>query len=460
MWFTEAAAGKIGRITTAGLITEFSSGISGSSEPRDIVRGPDGNLWFTMSGLPGSIGRITPEGDVTEFSDGLTLASVPREIAAGPDGDLWFTESATPGRIGRITTAGDITEYSTGLLSILSPWSIAAGPDGNMWFTGNNIPGKIGRITLPPLVRDLAADQLATTSARLRGKLRPNSQATDYLFEYGPTDAYGSTTPTVYAGSGYDLLTVMANVDGLTPATKYHFRLVATNDAGTTVGPDRIFATQALLAEPSTNGPAPPEKAEPDFGKTVVVEPEGTVRVKTPGGEWGALPSGAELPLGATLDTRFGNVALSSRGCRGGTQTGTFGGGIFSVRQPRSGCGRVDLYLRGGNFKSCPRLTPRHRRSGGRTASASRSKRVRKLWGRDHGGRFRSHGRHSHATVRGTRWLTADRCDGTLTRVTNGSVAVRDLARHRTVVVRAGHSYVAKSRRALRRQRPLRRHRR
>jgi hypothetical protein len=290
MWFTEAAAGRIGRITTAGLITEFSSGISGSSEPRDIVRGPDGNLWFTMSGLPGSIGRITPESDVTEFSDGLTLASVPREIAAGPDGDLWFTESATPGRIGRITTAGDITEYSTGLLSILSPWSIAAGPDGNMWFTGNNIPGKIGRITLPPLVRDLAADQLATTSARLRGKLRPNSQATDYHFEYGPTDAYGSTTPTVYAGSGYDLLTVMANVDGLTPATKYHFRLVATNDAGTTVGPDRIFATQALLAEPSTTGPAPPEKAEPDFGKTVVVEPEGTVRVKTPGGEWGRFP--------------------------------------------------------------------------------------------------------------------------------------------------------------------------
>jgi hypothetical protein len=31
MWFTEAAAGRIGRITTAGLITEFSSGISASS---------------------------------------------------------------------------------------------------------------------------------------------------------------------------------------------------------------------------------------------------------------------------------------------------------------------------------------------------------------------------------------------------------------------------------------------
>jgi virginiamycin B lyase len=461
MWFTESAAGKIGRITTAGAITEFSNNISGSSEPTDIVKGPDGNLWFTMRGLNGSIGRITPQGDVDEFSDGLSLLASPREIATGPDGNLWFTESAIPGKIGRITPDGDITEFSTGLLSILSPWGIAAGPDGNMWFTGNNIPGKVGRITLPPLVRDLAPDQVGTNSARLRGKLRPNSQATEYRFEYGPTDAYGSSTPTLYAGSGYDLLTVAAVVEGLAPGTKYHFRLVASNDAGTAAGPDRTFATATPPAEPSTNEPAPEQpKAEPDFGKTVVVEPAGTVRVKNAEGEWQALRSDSELPVGAMIDTRRGQVALSSRGCRGGMQTGRFGGGVFSVRQPRSGCGRVDVYLRGGSFKSCPRLTAGRRHRAGRTASASRSKRVRKLWGRDHGGRFRSHGRHSHATVRGTRWLTVDRCDGTLTKVTNGSVAVRDLVRHRTVVVRAGHSYVAKSRKALRRQRLLRRHRR
>jgi streptogramin lyase len=448
LWFTEKAAGKIGRITTSGVITEFSSNISGSSEPTDIAKGPDGNLWFTMGGVNGSIGRITPTGDVTEFSDGLSLLSAPREIATGPDGNMWFTESAAPGRIGRITTSGEITEYSTGLLSILSPWGIAAGPDGNMWFTGNNVQGKVGRITLPPLVRDLAPDQIATTSVRLRGKLRPNSQATQYRFEYGTTDAYGKSTPTAYAGSSYDLLAVLTRVDGLAPGTKYHFRLVAENDSGETKGPDRVFETLALPVDPIKT--EPPAK-EPEFAKSVVVEPEGIVVVKAPGGSWESLPADAELPMGAMIDTSMGHVALSSKGCRGGMQTGTFGGGIFSVRQPRSGCGRVDVYLRGGSFKSCPRLTTRHRRRGSASAAASKRKRVRKLWGRDHGGRFRSHGRHSHATVRGTRWLTVDRCDGTLTRVTNGSVAVRDFARHRTVVVRAGHSYVAKSRRALRR---------
>ena len=58
-------------------------------------------------------------------------------------------------------------------------------------------------------------------------------------------------------------------------------------------------------------------------------------------------------------------------------------------------------------------------------------------------GRFRTRGRHSAATVRGTIWVTADRCDGTLTRVKRGRVAVRDLRRRRTVVVRAGKSYLA-----------------
>jgi hypothetical protein len=44
-------------------------------------------------------------------------------------------------------------------------------------------------------------------------------------------------------------------------------------------------------------------------------------------------------------------------------------------------------------------------------------------------------------------WLTADRCDGTVTRVTRGRVAVRDFRRKRTILLRAGKSYLAKARR-------------
>ena len=255
-----------------------------------------------------------------------------------------------------------------------------------------------------------------------------------------------------------------ATIDGLSPGTEYHYRLVAKNDAGKTRGPDVAFKTLTPAPEIAIELPVLPpqeeDKTEPEFGESVVVQPEGRVKVKAPGGEWETLPADAALPVGAAVDARQGHVDLTSEGCRGGTQTGTFGGGIFSVRQSRAACGRVDVYLRGGNFRQC-RLPARRRAGGSQVASASRAHRVRKLWGRDWGGKFRSHGRHSHATVRGTRWVTVDRCDATVTRVTDGAVAVRDRVRHRTVLVRSGHSYVAKSRRALRREaRQQRRHRR
>ena len=81
-----------------------------------------------------------------------------------------------------------------------------------------------------------------------------------------------------------------------------------------------------------------------------------------------------------------------------------------------------------------------------RRAPAATNPPRRRLWG-NATGRFTTKGRYASAAVRGTIWLTEDRCDGTLTRVTSGSVAVRDRARRRTVIVRAGHSYLARTRR-------------
>ena len=72
----------------------------------------------------------------------------------------------------------------------------------------------------------------------------------------------------------------------------------------------------------------------------------------------------------------------------------------------------TDLHLRGGAFSSCGNragisVLARERKGKPRV--------IRRLWGKDRGSRFRTHGRDSVATVRGTRWLTTDRCDGTLT---------------------------------------------
>ena len=139
LWFAELSGNKIGRITPAGVITEFLVP-SSSSTPYAIAAGPDGNLWFTEQA--GRIGRITSAGVVTEFLIPSLASSY--AIVAGPDGNLWFTEY-TANKIARITTAGVVTEFTVPTSSS-QPYGIATGSDGALWFT-ESAAGKIGRIT-------------------------------------------------------------------------------------------------------------------------------------------------------------------------------------------------------------------------------------------------------------------------------------------------------------------------
>jgi ferric-dicitrate binding protein FerR (iron transport regulator) len=99
--------------------------------------------------------------------------------------------------------------------------------------------------------------------------------------------------------------------------------------------------------------------------------------------------------------------------------------------------------MTGGDFSGCfPRTL--NRQTADVFGAARRKWSRRRLWGNGHG-RFRTRGRHGTATVRGTHWLTEDRCDGTLIRVKRGLVEVRDLERRRTAMVGAGEQYFARS---------------
>ncbi len=102
------------------------------------------------------------------------------------------------------------------------------------------------------------------------------------------------------------------------------------------------------------------------------------------------------------------------------------------------------LSLSGGSFARCPRASAlAHASSVRSTKLAAPHQVIRRLWSSDNHGRFQTHGHDSVATVRGTEWLTVDRCDGTLTRVLRGIVSVRPHGSRRAVTVTAGHSYLA-----------------
>jgi hypothetical protein len=187
----------------------------------------------------------------------------------------------------------------------------------------------------------------------------------------------------------------------------------------------------------AVNNQAPTALPPPVAGETVNAQViAGKVRFKLPGtSAFVALTDPQQLPIGTTFDTTSGRVALTSASdLKGATQDAWFYEGTFKLGQT-TGSQPITTLALAGTLPSCAKG------STGR-ASATRTRKSRHLWG-DGTGRFRTSGRFSSATVRGTRWVVSDRCDGTLTRVVRGSVTVRDRVRNKTVVVRAGGQYLA-----------------
>jgi outer membrane protein assembly factor BamB len=102
----------------------------------------------------------------------------------------------------------------------------------------------------PPVVTTNPATNVASSSATLNGSLDPHGLTTTVHFQYGTTTNYGFTSA-VQTQSGNTFRNVSANITGLTANTTYHFRIVATNSAGTTFGGDRTFITLSTTEPPA-----------------------------------------------------------------------------------------------------------------------------------------------------------------------------------------------------------------
>lgn len=166
-------------------------------------------------------------------------------------------------------------------------------------------------------------------------------------------------------------------------------------------------------------------KAPPN---TVSGSPSGVVLVN------GKPYAGGPIPYGSKVDVTKGAVTLSPTD---GTLTASGGGGITAqfilLRAKTAGRPIIELRLTGVDFKACAKRTAQSRTAG---------KIVRRLWAKGNG-KFRTRGRYASAAIRGTDWLTADRCNSTFVRTRQGVVAVFDLVLKKTVLVKAGQSYSA-----------------
>jgi hypothetical protein len=414
---------------------------------------------------------------------------------AGSDAGAGILDPGPPRQVGGVNQAAG----SSGRLVEQTPWShYQEGPYGDVFsVAGNSDRTATGfnDTTDPALVDNGAGVQWDFPSIAVTPSAPPQTVSVTWRFKHftplqltlsAATRATGQTaTVTVAARNGEGNpdpgRSVRYTIAGANPGagvvTTGADGTAAITWTGATVGTDTLTAFTDLNGNGIQDGDEPQQTAivtwtpppPPVPGKSVVVRVvSGTVLVKYPPGYMaratapakGFVPfkGAANIPVGSQVDTQKGRVALTSAQDTGGvkTQESQFYDGIFQVKQavpkkkPKKAKALItDLVMKGQIARSqCAPL------KGARAAGASAKKKKKgpksvlgKLWGSGKG-KFRTSGKYSSATVRGTIWLVEDRCDGTLTKVSRGTVSVRDIKRKKTVTVKAGHSYLARAQRA------------
>jgi hypothetical protein len=340
----------------------------------------------------------------------------------------------------------------------LSPESPVAGDFLTVNITAtNNGPGDAVGVTVRSEAPSGATDASGTTS---KGSCTGTASLVCSLGTL-------SATPTLSASRRMTLAT------GESAQIQHRFRvpsgsltIQATADT-TSSDPNPTDNHWSRLVGQALTDQDPRDDGKPNANETVVVkELAGRVLVKLPGSDRYvelAAQTLAEIPNGTLVDARRGRFELTVAASGGTTSSTAFSEGIAAVGQlaPTSARataqaaqpGVTELRLAGGDFgrpcttalaKAKAKKKKKPKRTTFGVAQDKPVKPVRRLWG-DGSGRFRTRGRYSTATVRGTVWLTEDYCNGTLVRVREGAVTVRDLVRNRTVVVTAGRTYFAQA---------------
>jgi hypothetical protein len=180
---------------------------------------------------------------------GTTTATATGAVNPNGQSTSWYFEYGTSTSYGKKTStksagSGSASVRVSGTLTGLAPGMTyhyrLVGTSG-----GGTTRGADGIFTTSsgPAAVTGTARAVTPSSATLTGTVDPNGRATTWYYEYGTSTGYGSRTAATSAGSGTTAKSVSTAVSSLRPGRLYHYRLVATSDAGTSRGADRTFST-------------------------------------------------------------------------------------------------------------------------------------------------------------------------------------------------------------------------
>ena len=182
---------------------------------------------------------------------GPTTATVVGSVNPNGTATTWYVEYGTTTGYGSKTSSASAGSGTTGVAVTGSLASLKPGTSYHYRFvavstagTGHGADGIFTTSFAPGAVTG-SASNVTPTSATLNGTVNPSGRPTTSYFEYGTSTSYGTKTAVANDGQGTDAAPVSAAVTRLTAGRTYHFRLVATSDAGTSHGADQSFVAAA-----------------------------------------------------------------------------------------------------------------------------------------------------------------------------------------------------------------------
>jgi DNA-binding beta-propeller fold protein YncE len=224
LWVANSGSGRIVELGSSGAPVEVN-GKPVEIESRgvwSVALDRQGHVFALVANSADSCGeKAAPCLHLLEYTaEGRQLADVGAGSFAGEAGELYYSALAVNEANGRVY--------------------VVAGQQETIWV--------FGPPTAPVFEKEFTAE-VGPSEAKLGALVDPGGIAASYRFEYGPTSAYGSSTPFPEGsvGEGLEARAVWAAASGLAPGSTYHYRLVASNELGTVYGPDQTFTT--LTAE-------------------------------------------------------------------------------------------------------------------------------------------------------------------------------------------------------------------
>ncbi len=414
----DVATGNIS--TVAGTGTQGVAGDGGPATaaqldaPTDVVPVPGGGYFVADSGN-GRVRFVSASGTITTFAgttpgysgDGGKAAaaqlSQPRKLSLAPDGAVLIADTGNA-RVRRVDAGGTIT-------------TVAGGQPG---FAGDGGQAKSAALSQPSDVIPLSNGGFLIADTGNNRVRRVTPLGTIFTIAGSTAGSGGDGGPASQAQLNQPEALTRTPNGGVIITDTANSRVRVTTDTGQLPDPKLtksigVVPLGAGISVQPTGAPAPIALREPDLA-----------------------------PNGSAFNASQATVQVTLQASTSGDKAQMkFAEGAFRLKQNTGTRPITDVTLNGP--LTCTSGHAHAARAGAASlqARSAARKRNRRVWGRGKG-RFRTRGRYASALVRGTWWLTEDRCDGTLVKVREGKVEVRDLAKRKTVFVTKGKFYFAR----------------